>query len=129
VLYRHLFVLGLVAAVSPLLGLLGTVLGMIYSFGALYADVGDVDLRVVADGISIALLTTFAGLVIAVPSIVAHRYLMNRADQYTRELRRYGVSLVRFIKSHELRLATYEDEGQNTDDASYSQDAEDLMRA
>ena len=107
-LYRHLSVLGMVAAIAPLLGLLGTVIGMIYSFGALQREYGDVDLRVVADGISVALLTTFAGLVIAVPSLVAHQYLTNRADQYRRELRRYGVSLVRFLKSEELRMAGHD---------------------
>ena len=94
--------LGLVAAVAPLLGLLGTVMGMIRSFDALFARGGADQLRIVADGISVALLTTFAGLVVALPTYIAYRYLMHRANLLVRQLQRYGISLVRFLQAEEI---------------------------
>jgi len=109
-LYRNLFVLSLVATLAPLLGLLGTVLGMIQGFTALASEAGQVQMRIVADGISVALLTTFAGLVIAVPTLVAHQALVHRADRIANEIQRYGVALVRFLKAEEIRLFDTPDE-------------------
>ncbi len=102
ILYRNLFMLGLVAAVAPLLGLLGTVIGMIRSFDALFARGGADQLRIVADGISVALLTTFAGLVVALPTYIAYRYLLHRANRLVRQLQRYGITLVRFLQAEEI---------------------------
>jgi biopolymer transport protein ExbB len=93
-----------------LLGLLGTVLGMIQGFTALASEAGQVQMRIVADGISVALLTTFAGLVIAVPTLVAHQALVHRADRIANEIQRYGVALVRFLKAEEIRLFDTPDE-------------------
>ena len=103
-LYRNMFMMSLVSALAPLLGLLGTVLGMMVSFAALGYESGDAQLKIVANGISVALLTTFAGLVIAVPTFIAHQYLVNRADHIKRELQRYAISLVRFLKAEQLRI-------------------------
>lgn len=114
-LYRNLFVLSLVATVAPLLGLLGTVLGMIQGFMALALEGGQVQMRIVADGISVALLTTFTGLVIAVPTLVAHQALMHRADTIANEIRRYGIALVRFLKTEEVRLFEDSEEPEDYD--------------
>jgi len=77
---RFLAVLGTVGNISPLLGLLGTILGMIVAFESIAAS-GTGDPRVVAGGISQALITTAAGLIIAVPAIIFHRYLGHKAEQ------------------------------------------------
>ncbi|GIX06731.1 MAG: biopolymer transporter ExbB [Candidatus Poribacteria bacterium] len=103
-LYRNLYFLRMVAALAPLLGLLGTVWGMIRAFGALSSDAGEAQLKIVADGISVALLTTFAGLVIAVPTYVAHEYLQERAATVVREMHRYALALVRFLKAQDVLL-------------------------
>lgn len=114
-LYRNLFVLSLVATIAPLLGLLGTVLGMIKGFMALALEGGQVQMRIVADGISVALLTTFAGLVIAVPTLIAHQTLLHRADRIAGEIRRYGIALVRFLKTEDIRLFDAPDEPDDAD--------------
>jgi biopolymer transport protein ExbB len=72
-LERNLSALGTIAAVTPLLGLLGTVLGMISVFADITAH-GTGNANVLAGGISEALLTTAAGLAVAIPSLVMHRH-------------------------------------------------------
>ena len=76
---RFLNTLGTIANVSPLLGLLGTVTGIIKAFNAIYSG-GLGDPRALSGGISEALLTTAAGLCVAIPSYVAFRYLRGRVD-------------------------------------------------
>jgi len=76
---RFLNTLGTIAYVSPLLGLLGTVTGIIKAFNAIYSG-GLGDPRALSGGISEALLTTAAGLCVAIPSYVAFRYLRGRVD-------------------------------------------------
>lgn len=76
-LERHLEVLGVIAAIAPLLGLLGTVVGMIEVFGALMLH-GAGDASVLAGGIGQALITTAAGLTVGIPALVAHRLLLRR---------------------------------------------------
>jgi biopolymer transport protein ExbB len=79
-LERGLVVLATVATVAPLMGFLGTVWGMIAAFGAIEAA-GQVEATLVAAGIKIALLTTAAGLLIAIPINIAYNYLVTRIDQ------------------------------------------------
>ena len=76
---RYLSTLGTIAAISPLLGLLGTVSGMIRSFTAITAD-GVPNPAVLAGGISEALIATAAGLTVAIPSLIAYRYLRGRVE-------------------------------------------------
>jgi biopolymer transport protein ExbB len=79
-LERFLSTLGTIAHIAPLLGLLGTVTGNINAFGVLgkFGSVGDP--AILAKGISEALITTAAGLIVAVPTIVFYNYLVNKAN-------------------------------------------------
>ncbi len=79
-LERGLVVLATVANVAPLMGFLGTVAGMILAFDAI-ARAGDVDPALVAGGIKVALITTAAGLTIAIPVNIAYNYFVNRIDK------------------------------------------------
>lgn len=76
---RFLNTLGTIAGIAPLLGLLGTVTGIIKAFDAIYAG-GMGDPRALSGGISEALLTTAAGLLVAIPAFVAYRYLRGKVD-------------------------------------------------
>jgi len=79
-LERYLSTLGSMAAITPLLGLLGTVIGMIKVFSAIQAaGLGEASL--LAGGISEALVTTAAGLGVAIPAVVMHRFLSRRVDE------------------------------------------------
>lgn len=84
-LERYLTALGTIAAISPLLGLLGTVIGMIRVFAALMRDQA-AEVAVLAGGISEALVTTAAGLTIAIPALMFHRYLLRKVDDLTVEM-------------------------------------------
>ena len=79
-LERGLVWLATVANVAPLLGFLGTVAGMIIAFGAIELA-GEVDATLVAGGIKVALITTAAGLIIAIPVNIAHNYFVTRVDR------------------------------------------------
>lgn len=79
-LERGLVILATIANVAPLMGFLGTVAGMILAFGAIEAA-GDVDPTLVAGGIKVALLTTAAGLVVAVPVNIAYNTFVTRIDK------------------------------------------------
>ena len=80
-LEHFLNTLGIIAEVSPLLGLLGTVFGMIEIFSALMLH-GSGDPSSLAGGISVALITTAAGLTVAIPSLIFHRYFVRLVDDY-----------------------------------------------
>lgn len=79
-LERGLVILATIANVAPLMGFLGTVAGMILAFAAIEAA-GNVDPTLVAGGIKVALLTTAAGLVIAVPVNISYNFFVTRIDQ------------------------------------------------
>ena len=78
-LERYLNPLHTIASISPLLGLLGTVIGMIKVFAAIMAN-GVGNPASLAGGISEALITTAAGLSVAIPALIGHRYLRGRVD-------------------------------------------------
>jgi len=89
---RYLNTLGTIAAIAPFLGLLGTVSGLIRVFGAI-TQTGLGNPTVLAGGISEALVATFAGLAIAIPSLIAYRYFRGRV-----------VELVLMIEQEVIRL-------------------------
>lgn len=92
-LERYLNTLGTIAAVSPLLGLLGTVTGMIRTFSALTSG-GAGDPAALAGGISEALITTAAGLMVAVPSLMGYRYLRGRVDSLVVVMEKEAMGLI-----------------------------------
>jgi len=92
-LERYLTSLGIIASISPLLGLLGTVVGMIQVFSALMLD-GAGRPETLAGGISEALITTAAGLTVAIPSLMLHRFFLRRVDDLVVELERQATHLV-----------------------------------
>lgn len=77
---RYLTALGIIASISPLLGLLGTVVGMINVFTALMLE-GAGNANVLAGGISQALITTAAGLSVAIPALMFHRFFQRRVEE------------------------------------------------
>jgi biopolymer transport protein ExbB len=95
-LERYLNVLGTIAGISPLLGLLGTVTGMIRTFKAItLAGVGNPS--AMAGGIAEALITTAAGLLVAIPAFVAYRYLRSRVDSLVIRMEKESIKLVQAI--------------------------------
>lgn len=95
-LERFLNMLATIAAISPLLGLLGTVSGMIRTFKAItVAGVGNP--TVMASGIAEALITTAAGLMVAIPALVAYRYLRGRVDALVIQMEKESIKLVQAI--------------------------------
>ena len=92
-LERYLNTLGTIAAVTPLLGLLGTVMGMIKVFAEIMAQ-GTGNASVLAGGISEALITTAAGLSVAIPALVMHRYFVGRIDGIVVGLEQETIKLV-----------------------------------
>ena len=88
---RFLPVLNTVGGISPLMGLLGTITGMITAFESIAAS-GTGDPRVVAGGISQALITTATGLIIAIPAIIFYRYLGSKADKQRSNIEVYAIS-------------------------------------
>ncbi len=85
-LRRNVRVLNGTATLAPLLGLLGTVLGMIQSFEAIGGKVGGSKSEALAQGISLALVSTAFGLAIAIVSVAAYYFLLNRVDLLVRDL-------------------------------------------
>ena len=92
-LERYLNALGTIAAISPLLGLLGTVIGMIKVFAVITAQ-GVGEPRILAGGISEALVTTAAGLTVAIPSLLFHRILRRRVDELVVTMEQEALKLV-----------------------------------
>lgn len=86
-------IIGTIASISPLLGLLGTVGGMIRTF-AIIQTAGMGDVGSLAGGISEALITTFAGLSVGIPAVVANRYLLSRVDALLVDLEDMALDLV-----------------------------------
>jgi biopolymer transport protein ExbB len=91
-LERRLYVLPLIASIGPLMGMLGTVIGMIESFTSL--SMGGVDSAGVAGGISVAFICTASGLLLAVPAMVVYNLLFKKVDSYIRDLQNASNDLV-----------------------------------
>ena len=92
-LERYLDALGTIAIITPLLGLLGTVIGMIKVFAVIMQQ-GAGNANVLAGGISEALITTAAGLSVAIPVVIFHRMLQRRVDDLVVEMEQDAVKLV-----------------------------------
>lgn len=97
-LERYLNTLGTVAAITPLLGLLGTVIGMIKVFTAIQLE-GTGNAAVLAGGISEALITTAAGLTVAIPSLFFHRYFQRKIDELVIYMEQEALKLVEVLNA------------------------------
>ena len=95
---RYLGILGTIAGISPLMGLLGTVLGMIQVFSNTM-KMGTGDINVLSGGIAVALVTTAAGLVVAIPSMFFYRMFLRRVETLVVELERESIKLVDALHS------------------------------
>ncbi|MGO3801589.1 MAG: MotA/TolQ/ExbB proton channel family protein [Fusobacterium sp.] len=96
-LEKRLYILGIIGYIAPMIGLLGTVTGMIHVFRNL-ATYGAGDPAVVANGISQALLTTAAGLSIAIPAIVVYNFLNKRIEQVEEDIDKITTNLINVIR-------------------------------
>lgn len=93
---RFLNALGTIASITPLLGLLGTVLGMIKVFTVITVE-GVGDAAILADGIGEALLTTAAGLMVAIPSLLFYRYFRGRVEELVVAMEQDALKLVEVL--------------------------------
>ncbi|MBF0389075.1 MAG: MotA/TolQ/ExbB proton channel family protein [Desulfamplus sp.] len=99
VLSINLQTLATIANIAPILGLLGTVLGMIKAFMVIQEMGGKVNASVLAGGIWEAMLTTAFGLFVALPVIAAHSYLVARVDRYEAQLQSGSVTFIKSISA------------------------------
>jgi biopolymer transport protein ExbB len=93
---RGLFILEIVVSAAPLIGLLGTVTGLVRVFSRISPETGMPDPSTFVEGIAMALTTTVLGLAIAIPALAFDRYLTRRIDLYAAEL---GVGVERLVAS------------------------------
>ncbi len=94
--------LATVSNVAPLLGFLGTVIGMIQAFNAIELA-GEVEATLVAGGIKVALITTAAGLAIAIPVNIAHNYFVSRIDRLVLDMEESAQKMVDALHESEVR--------------------------
>lgn len=116
ILERNLPILATVGNIAPLLGLLGTVFGMIKGFQVI-STMGVGNPEALAEAISEALLTTAFGLSVAIPTIVAYNYLVHRVDRQIREMEATSVEILELLSTKKV---TYE-EGVKVDEILSSQ--------
>ncbi len=95
-LEKYLNTLGTIASIAPLLGLLGTVIGMIHVFAAITAH-GTGDPTVLADGISQALITTASGLSVAIPSLMFYRYFRGKVDELVLKMENEALKMIEMM--------------------------------
>ena len=93
-LESYIPVLGTIAAIAPLLGLLGTVGGMILTFQVIETQGNVTNVGDLAGGISQALVTTFAGLSVGIPAVMANRYLLARVDNMLLDLEELSLGVL-----------------------------------
>lgn len=96
---RYMTALGTIAAITPLMGLLGTVLGMIQTFSAI-TRVGVGNPTELAGGIAQALITTAAGISIAIVALIFHRYFKAKVDNYVVEMEQEAVRLIEITNAN-----------------------------
>ena len=96
-LSSYLQALATVGNIAPLLGLLGTIIGMIKAFMVIQQMGGKVNAAVLAGGIWEAMLTTALGLVVALPTMVAHSYLVAKVDKYEARLQNGSILFLKAI--------------------------------
>ena len=103
-LERGLVIIATIANVAPLMGFLGTVAGMILAFAAI-EESGDVNPSLVAGGIKVALLTTAAGLIIAIPVSISHNYFVARIDSLVIDMEESAQKMIDMLHAMEANRA------------------------
>ena len=98
-LWQNINYLSDIVAVAPLLGLLGTVLGMIQAFHAVPLQSASVKTTLLAAGISKAMVTTASGLIVAIPVLMAYSYFRGRVQQITNLIEIYSTDLIKTIQN------------------------------
>jgi len=102
-LNKYVVILSVIAQVSPLLGLLGTVQGMIQVFNKVIS--GSVaDPSQMAGGISVALITTASGLTVAIPALIGYHYLQGKVNDLVLDMQQYSIGLVELIKGDDREV-------------------------
>jgi biopolymer transport protein ExbB len=96
---RYLSALGSIAAITPLLGLLGTVFGMIQVFGEIMTLGSNGNTAALAGGIAQALITTAAGLIVGIPAMLFHRMFLRKVESLVVDLERESIKLVDALHS------------------------------
>ena len=95
---RFIGALGTIASLSPLMGLLGTVIGMIRTFNAITSD-GIGNPAALAGGIAEALITTAAGLTVAIPALIGYKYLRGRVEGLVVQMEKEAIKLVQAMEA------------------------------
>lgn len=96
-LERNLSLLSLFAYLTPLIGLLGTVLGLLDAFLAISAHSGYATTAEIAKGVFESLLTTAAGLAVAIPAFLAYSYLSSRVNDLIHDMERAGIEVIQLL--------------------------------
>lgn len=96
-LNKHLHLIELISRIAPLMGLLGTVLGMVNAFQQFAQSNGSVDPSMLAGGIWEALITTAAGLGVAIPSMIVHHMLEEKVESFAFLMKYYGTEAVKHL--------------------------------
>lgn len=109
-LYRKIEYLSLIANISTMLGLLGTVAGMIQSFDTIAKTGGFAKPAELAGGIAMALITTYEGLVVAIPALVVYVYFRNRIEELAGEVANVSEELMLPVRRRAMRDADEDEE-------------------
>lgn len=96
-LNQNLHIIELIGRIAPLLGLLGTVLGLVHAFQKVSTAQSAIDPSLLAAGIWEALLTTVVGMAIAIPAMVAHHFLEHRVQSFVFLMKHYGTEAVKHL--------------------------------
>jgi len=104
-LERRLGLLATIGFVTPMIGLLGTIVGLIEAFVNISSQSGFASSTDIASGIYQSLLTTAAGLVVSIPCVVAYSYLSARVNSVMHDMERAGIEIVNLLIEHRLEVA------------------------
>lgn len=115
-LEKYLRTLEFIGQVAVLIGLLGTVVGLFMSFTAVFKSGSRPDTTMrIANGVSVALLTTVAGLAVAIPSMIAHTYFISKVDSMLNDMSRHTISIIKFLTKGKDWLIEHEAEKSEDD--------------
>lgn len=107
-LERNLSILSMLAYITPLVGLLGTVLGLLDAFLAITAHGGYATAAEIAKGVFESLITTAAGLAVAIPAFLAYSYLSSRVNDLIHDMERAGIEIVQLLIDRQQQLPSRE---------------------